>query len=85
MKLKLIKSTLLCFAAFILQFQSAFAQQNFQGKAYYSSKTSVDISRLNNNRNISEDMKKRIAERLKKQNQKNYTLTFNKVESIFKL
>lgn len=60
-----------------------FAQKDFQGKAYYQSKTSVDISRFERP-GMSEDIKKRIAARMKNMFEKTYILTFNKEESIYK-
>ena len=60
-----------------------FAQKDFQGKAYYQSKTSVDISNFDRP-GMSEDQKKRIADRMKSMFEKEYVLTFNQVESIYK-
>ncbi|MDJ0645247.1 MAG: GLPGLI family protein [Flavobacteriaceae bacterium] len=57
--------------------------QDFQGKAYYQSKTTVDMSRFGN-REMSEDMKKRIAERMKSMLEKTYILTFNREEAQYK-
>ena len=54
--------------------------QNFQGEAYYFSKTSIDMSNFGG-REMNEDMKKRIAERMKSMFEKTYVLTFNKEES----
>jgi GLPGLI family protein len=62
---------------------STFGQQDFQGKAIYQSKTSVDMSNFGG-REMSEDMKKQIAERMKSMFEKTYILTFNKTESIYK-
>ena len=60
-----------------------FAQQDFQGKAVYQSKTTIDMSNFGG-REMSEDMKKQIAERMKNAFEKTYMLTFNKTESIYK-
>ena len=57
--------------------------QNFSGQAYYESKTTVDMDNFGN-REMSEDMKKQIAERMKSMLEKTYILTFNKNESIYK-
>jgi GLPGLI family protein len=62
---------------------TTFAQQDFQGKAYYFSKTSVDMSNFGG-REMSPDMKKQIAERMKSMFEKVYVLTFNKEESSYK-
>lgn len=60
-----------------------FAQQDFQGKAVYQSKTTIDMSNFGG-REMSEDRKKQIAERMKDAFEKTYILTFNKAESIYK-
>jgi len=60
--------------------------QDFQGQAYYQSKTSIDMSSWGgrNGGQMSEEQKKRIAERMKSMFEKTYVLTFNKAESIYK-
>lgn len=58
--------------------------QEFQGKAYYISKTSVDMSNFGRPE-MSEEQRKRMESRLKNMFQKNYVLTFNRTESIYKL
>tara|TARA_R110002124_G_scaffold287364_1_gene473989 strand:- start:19002 stop:19904 length:903 start_codon:yes stop_codon:yes gene_type:complete len=62
---------------------SAFAQ-NISGQAFYESKTTVDMDSFGGGREMSEDMKKQIAERMKSMLEKTYILTFNKDESIYK-
>ncbi|RDK83821.1 GLPGLI family protein [Marinirhabdus gelatinilytica] len=57
--------------------------QNISGKAYYESKTTVDMDNFGG-REMSEQMKKMIAERMKSMLEKTYILTFNKNESIYK-
>jgi len=57
--------------------------QNISGKAYYQSKTTVDLSEWGG-RQMSEDQKKQIAERMKSMLEKTYILTFNGTESIYK-
>ena len=59
-----------------------FSQQDFQGKAFYFSKTSVDMSNFGG-REMSEDRRRQIAERMKSMFEKTYVLTFNKTESIY--
>ena len=61
---------------------SAFSQANFQGKAVYMSKTSMDMNF--GGRQMSEDQKKRIAERMKGMLEKTFVLNFNKTESSYK-
>lgn len=57
--------------------------QDFQGKAYYFSKTAVDMSNFGRP-GMSEDMKKQIAERMKNMFEKTFVLTFNQSESLYK-
>ncbi len=57
--------------------------QNITGKAYYQSKTSFDIDKMTG-QDMDETTKKMIIEKLKKSKEKNYILTFNKYESIYK-
>lgn len=57
--------------------------QNISGKAYYESKTTVDMSDWGG-RQMSEDQKRQIAERMKSMLEKTYILTFNGNESIYK-
>lgn len=56
--------------------------QDFQGKAYYQSKTSVDFKMENNH--MSDEQMKMMQEMLKKQFEKSFILTFNKEASIYK-
>ena len=58
--------------------------QDFQGKAYYQTKTTVDMSQFGGGRQIQPDQMKRIQERMKSILEKQYTLVFNKEESIYK-
>jgi len=59
--------------------------QDFQGQAYYQSKTTIDMSGWGGrNGQMSEEQKKRIAERMKSMFEKTYVLTFNKTESVYK-
>ncbi len=57
--------------------------QNISGVAYYESKTTVDMDNFGN-REMSEDMKRQIKERMKNYLEKTYILTFNGNESIYK-
>nr|WP_136483013.1 GLPGLI family protein [Algibacter onchidii] len=58
--------------------------QDFQGTAYYMSKTDVDMSQFGRP-DMTEDQKKRMAERLKTMFEKTYVLSFNRLESIYKV
>ena len=57
--------------------------QNISGKAYYESKTSVDMENFGR-ADMSEDMKKQIKERMKSFLEKTYILTFNGNESMYR-
>ena len=63
---------------------STFAQKDFQGKATYMSKTTMDMSRWSRNGQMSEARKKQIAERMKSMLEKTFILTFNKSSSSYK-
>lgn len=76
------KVTLLTFII-VLTGTFGFAQQNFQGKAYYQSKTTIDMSNFGR-RDMPEERKKMIMERMKSALDKTYQLTFNASESIFR-
>lgn len=76
--LKSIISTLLLFVTII-----SFGQKDFQGKAYYESKTTVDMSNFGGG-NMSEERKKEIAGRMKSMLEKTFILTFNQSESLYK-
>jgi len=56
--------------------------QDFQGKAIYHSKTSVADFNFGG-REMSEEQKKRITERLKEQSEKTFILTFDKTAAIY--
>jgi len=55
--------------------------EEFQGKAYYFSKSSMELG--NWGATLTEAQKKQIAERLKNRLEKTYVLSFNKEESMF--
>ncbi|WP_179344168.1 GLPGLI family protein [Winogradskyella ursingii] len=57
--------------------------QDFQGKAYYMSKTTMDLGEWGG-REMTPEQKKRIEARMKNFLEKEYILTFNKTESIYK-
>ena len=60
---------------------SLFSQSNFNGKAIYVSKTSMDMSRFDK---MPEQRKKQMMARFKSFLEKTYTLSFNKTTSSFK-
>ncbi|MFI1771955.1 GLPGLI family protein [Thalassobellus citreus] len=61
----------------------SFAQKDFQGKAYYESKTTMDMSSFGGGQ-LSEERKKQIADRMKSALEKTFILTFNQSESLYK-
>ncbi len=67
----------------ILLFSMVGFAQNISGKAYYESKTTVDMDNFGN-REMSEQMKQQIMDRMKNFLEKTYILTFNGNESIYK-
>jgi GLPGLI family protein len=62
---------------------SLFAQKDFQGVAYYQTKTTVDMSNFGGGQ-MSEERKKQIQERMKSALEKTFILTFNQSESLYK-
>ncbi|MDO7172982.1 GLPGLI family protein [Mariniflexile sp. AS56] len=81
MKHHFIKISITCFAIFASVM--AFAQKDFQGKAYYESKTSVDMSSFGGG-DMSDERRKQIADRMKSMLEKSFILTFNQSESFYK-
>lgn len=77
-----MKKILLAFYSLFLMFGSSLFAQDFQGKVYYESKTSVDMDF--GGRQIPEEHKKRILERMKQMSERTYILSFNRTESIYK-
>lgn len=66
----------------VIMFCNVFYAQDFQGKAYYFSKTPMDLGRWG--AKMSEQQKKEVASRLKNRLEKTYILSFNKEESTYK-
>lgn len=63
---------------------STFAQKDFQGRATYMSKSTIDLNNFSRNGQMSEVRKKQIAERMKSMLEKTFILTFDKTSSIYK-
>jgi GLPGLI family protein len=80
MKSNSIKLIISCLAVVVSAFSYG---QDFQGKAYYFSKTTMDMGNFGG-RQMSDQQKKQIAYRMKSMFEKTYVLTFNKEESIYK-
>ncbi|QXP56014.1 GLPGLI family protein [Cellulophaga sp. HaHa_2_95] len=76
-----MKKFLLFITICLLHF-SILQAQDFQGKAIYHSKTSVADFNFGG-REMSEEQKKRITERLKEQSEKTFILTFDKTAAIY--
>ena len=66
----------------LIYFSPVKETQEFQGKAYYFSKSKMELGSWG--ARMSEAEKKQIQNRLKNRLEKTYVLTFNKEESIFK-
>ncbi len=73
--------TIVTVLALILSLGLANAQ-DFKGVATYQTKTTLDMSGFGG-REMSEQMRKQMAERMKSMLEKTYTLSFNKSESIY--
>ncbi|ARV16871.1 GLPGLI family protein [Polaribacter sp. SA4-12] len=65
---------------------TTFAQKEFQGKATYMSKTTVDMNNFGRpgGPQMTEARKKEIAQRMKSMLEKTFILTFDKTSSVYK-
>lgn len=82
MKLHLTKTFVF---ALLLSVSTLSFGQDFQGKAYYQTKTTMDMSQFSRGgQQPSPEQVKRIKERMKSFLEKQHTLVFNKEESIYK-
>ena len=81
-----MNKSIFTFAFFLIGVLSVSAQKEFQGLAVYESKTSTgEMSKqLEGNKNITPDMQKMIAERMKGMFEKTFILNFDKSASIYK-
>lgn len=79
MKAFIFRSVILMFVFLLSSNMNA---QDFQGKAYYFSKSTMDLGRWG--ARLSEAQKKQIQANMKNRLEKTYVLTFNKEESFFK-
>ncbi|WP_378172471.1 GLPGLI family protein [Aquimarina sp. SS2-1] len=70
------------FYLFFFLFSSSLLAQDFQGKAYYYAKSTMELGSWG--ARLSEAQKKQVAARLKNRLEKKYVLTFDKVSSTFK-
>ena len=69
--------------AILLTFNTFVFSQDFQGKAYYISKTNPDLDSWGGQQ-MNEAQKKQIMDRMRSMFEKTYILTFDKQASIFK-
>lgn len=67
---------------FLLALPAILSAQEFQGKAIYQSKTTIEMDF--GGRDIPEDRKKMMLERMKKAGEKTFVLSFNQKESVYK-
>ncbi|WP_400074836.1 GLPGLI family protein [Winogradskyella sp. R77965] len=86
MKSILLKTSVLTFSILLslITFENKNLDSNaqeFQGKAYYFSKSKMELGRWG--ARLSEEQKKQVAARMKNRLEKTYVLTFNKEESVF--
>jgi len=72
---------LLSFLLFLIISTNLFSQ-DFQGKAFYQSKTTMDLGSWGNR--MSAEQKNAMKDRMKPYLEKTFILTFNKTESTFK-
>lgn len=77
-----MRKNLFVVCCLVIGIASSLHAQEFQGKAIYESKTVVNMDFRG--RNIPEDRKKEIQERMKKAGEKKFVLTFNQTESVYK-
>jgi GLPGLI family protein len=78
-----LKTILVSLIYFLLNiFNTTASAQEFQGKAYYLSKSNMNLGKWG--AKLSELQKKQIKARLKNRLEKSYILEFNKEESIYK-
>jgi len=83
MKTISIKLSVLFCVLFFVNSTTKITAQDFQGKAYYQTKTTMNMDNFGG-RDMSPERKKQISERMKGFLEKTYILTFNKTESIYK-
>ena len=81
MKLSFFKSLIL---VLVICLSTTSFTQDFQGKAYYQTKTTINMSQFGGGgQQPSPEQMKRIQERMKSFLEKQYTLVFNREESIY--
>lgn len=81
-----MNKSIVTFAIFLFGILSVSAQKEFQGLAVYESKTSTSdmTKRMEGNKDITPDLQKMIAERMKGMFEKTFILNFDRSASIYK-
>ena len=79
--MKAITTQILTIIFFLLSLPISLSAQEFQGQAYYFSKSKMELG--NWGARMSEAQKKQIQDRLKNRLEKTYILNFSKEESLF--
>lgn len=69
--------------AILVLFQSSLHAQELYGEAVYQSKTKVDMSWMDNNRDITPERRKMIEKNMKNFTEKTYVLKFNRNEAEY--
>jgi len=82
MKSIILSFSVLLFSLFIISYTPPETASKFQGKAYYISKSTMQLGKWG--ARLSEAQKKQIQARLKNRLEKTYVLTFNTEHSTFK-
>ena len=80
MLIKEMKKTVHLLLTLFLMLSASLKAQDFQGKAFYMSKTNVDMDFT---KNIPPERRKFVIERIKQNMEKNYELDFNNSASMF--
>ncbi len=78
----MIKSTITAAIALTLFSFQQMKAQDFTGRATYETKTIMDEMQISGS-NMTPEMKSMLEEKMKKAFEKNYELSFNKIESIY--
>lgn len=79
----MIKITIKLAVALLLLATSVLKAQNFQGQAFYESKTALSDNFKIEGPGMDDEIKKQMMESMRKSFEKSYILTFNKSESLF--
>lgn len=78
----ILKNSILL-GAFLLFTGVAAIAQDIYGEATYISKTQIDKSWMEGNREMTPEMRKRVEENLKKMSEKTFTLKFDRTQAVY--